>query len=180
MDTLSFPNGANNFPLQSTDNVYTTGAQWGDTFVNDVVWQCRLELLRTVGDNYNVAMYDRTDNSRLAVGTEGLHNDGDRIVLDPTDWKNYPKLIIIRTEEMGNGGTQGSKINFISSHTDDGSNPLTDFSFSTESQGWDARFKKVDGSSPKKGFYCDVPNIDDNSENGPTQKITCYYPCNTL
>ncbi|KAF2794777.1 hypothetical protein K505DRAFT_336641 [Melanomma pulvis-pyrius CBS 109.77] len=58
--------------------------------------------------------------------------------------------------------------------------PLTDFPFSIESQGWDTRFKRVDGSGPGKGFYCYVPNIDDSSENGPTQQITCYYPCNTF
>jgi hypothetical protein len=181
MNTLSLPNGANNFPLNAKDNGYITGAKWGDTYRGDVVWQCKLELLRTAGDNYNVVIYDSVENKELAEGSQALNKDGDRMVIDPAQWKDYPKLIVIRTGEMGKGGTPGSRIDFISSHTDDGSNPLTDFSFSTESQGWDDRFKKVDESDPKSaGLYCDVGNIDDSSENGPTQQITCYYPCNTL
>ena len=179
MNTLSLPNGANNFPLQNSDNKYLTGAAHNDGWTQDFVWQCRLELFRQTGDQYNVGMYDGVDNSKVAAGSQALQNDGDRLFLTPPSNSKYPSLIVIRTGEMGKGRTPGSRIDFISSYTNDGSNPLRDFSFSTESQGSDTRFKKVDGSNPEKGFYCDVPNIDDSSENGPTQQITCYYPCNT-
>jgi hypothetical protein len=144
-----------------------------------LVWQCKLELLRQTGDQYNVSIYDAVSNTLLAQDSKGLHNNRDELVLEPAGG-SYPRLIVIRTGEMGKGGTPGSRVDFKSSHTDAGTNPLTDFSFSTESQGWDTRRKKVDGSNPEKGYYCDVPNIDTSSENRPTQQITCYYPCNTL
>lgn len=181
MNTFSDPNGANHFPLQESDNSYITAAKWSGTYQGDVIWQCRVEILRTAGDNYAVSMHDASDGTELAKANQGLHNDGDRIVLSPgdsaTDW---PDLWIIRTGEMGQGGTPGSRIDFVSAHTADGENPLKDFKFTTESQGWDTRYKRVEGSNPERGYYCDVPNIDDSSENGPSQQITCYYACTTF
>jgi hypothetical protein len=124
-------------------------------------------------------MHDAVEDKELARAAQGLHNDGEKIVLSPADSaQDWPDLWIIRTGEMGKGGTPGSRIDFVSAHTADGENPMKDFKFTTESQGWDPRHKQVDDSD--KGYYCDVPNIDDRSENGPSQQITCYYPCSVF
>jgi hypothetical protein len=175
---MSGKNGANSFPLHKDDSVYQIVAKWDDTWQQDIIWQCRVDVIRTAGDSYHVEMWDQAYDLKLAQGDKGLHNDGDTLLLEPTDWKRYPKLTIIRRGEFGDGGPQGSKVEFVAMHTSDGNTPFYDFRWDTESTGWDSRYKKVEDSD--KGRYCDVPDIDNSGENGPRQKITCYYPCTYL
>lgn len=117
----------------------------------------------------------------LSNGYQALVNDGDKLVLDPTDWKRYPKLIVISKGPWDEGGE--SPIEFIASHTENGDNPLTDFSFSTESQGEDPRFKV--SPDPEKGLYCDVGPVQEDVEetlilNMHMRLVTCHFPCTLL
>jgi hypothetical protein len=169
------PNGANNFPLQSTDNHYSSGTE--KSFV--AVTQCHVDVTRRTGDQYGATYYDASNNV-LGEASGDLHNDGERLVLTPPEGGlSYTSLIIIRTGEMGRAGTKGSKINFESSFSKDGySDPQTDIRFDTEMVGWDTRFETQpdEENKAKQGRWCRVPNIED-TESYSIQKITCYYPC---
>ncbi|KAF2123098.1 hypothetical protein BDV96DRAFT_593549 [Lophiotrema nucula] len=137
---------------------------------------CKVDLLRRTGDEYSATCYN-SDGKEPGSGKKALTKDGDKLILY-TSISTYENLAIFRTGEMGKGGTKRSWVDFRStkSGTGDFSNHLTDFDFSTESQGWDSRYKEVEGTEPLKGYYCDVPDIEDD-ESSSKQTITCYYPC---
>jgi hypothetical protein len=60
-----------------------------------------------------------------------------------------------------------SKLNDVGSDA-----PLIDFKWNTGDTGQDKRWTEA----RNEGAYCQVPNIED-TENGPRQSITCYFPC---
>jgi hypothetical protein len=171
MTDFRAPNGANHFPYQYTnDNLYSSGT---DKRFHSIA-QCHVDVTRKTGDQYE-AVYYGADDQELGSGSASLTNDGDRFVLNPPQGGiSWTSLVIIRTGEMGRAGTRGSRIDFQSAADGNAGyrNPQTDFTFSTESTGTDARY--TDASDP--GGYCKVPNIED-TESYSIQEITCYYPC---
>ncbi|KAF2727726.1 hypothetical protein EJ04DRAFT_594029 [Polyplosphaeria fusca] len=167
MTKFNSPNGANNFPFKpESDNHYNIAS--GNT--NKDVMQCHLDLRRTSGDSYSVDYFNE-DNTQIGEGAQQLTNDGDRLLVRPDDTA-YAFLAIIRTGQFGTGGTQGSRVDFEYrlNEESDSSAPLIDFSWTTESTGYDDRFQ-----NDSKG-YCSVPDIFD-GDNGPEQEIQCYFPC---
>lgn len=126
--------GENNFPMNwDLDSHYAIAnqARWQE------IEQCRIELVRTSGDTYTATMFD-VDNQQVARKQQALNNDGDRLQLDPTG--GFAHLYVIRTGEIGNSGTPGSRVDFeYRVHTDGGSDPLIDWQWTTESTGRDTR-----------------------------------------
>ncbi|KAF2113501.1 hypothetical protein BDV96DRAFT_633072 [Lophiotrema nucula] len=161
-------NGENNFPANwDLDNHYAVANQDGWQEVE----QCHVDVLRTSGDNYDATMFN-VDNAQLATKAAPLNNDGDHLQLDPTG--GFAHLFIVRTGQMGQAGTVGSRVDFkYRVNTDlSSSAPLIDFDWTTESTGYDTRYTAARVS----GGYCKVDDIQEN-EDGDSQEMTCYFPC---
>ena len=163
MTTMGGSMGANNFPMKTSDSHYSIT---DGTATKDLL-QCKLVVTRTSGDNYDGTIFD-LDGNEISQAADGLNEDGARLVIQPPTDKSLGDIAIIRTGEMGQGGTAGSRVDFEFRLKGGNATPLVDFDWNTETSGKDNR--------PSGSKYCDVPNIEDN-EDGSRQTITCYYPC---
>ena len=79
---------------------------------------------------------------------------------------------------MGQAGTPGSEVRFNYGAHEFGEFVLgTDFFWASTDTGNDANLSNSDQNVREPGGYCQVPDIAEN-EDGDSQTITCYFPCN--
>lgn len=169
--------GTMDFPYKpDRDNHYAIANNGKD------ILQCKIEVLRTMGDNYAATVYDG-NGAKQGSGSKQLGDD--EAFLKINGKGGLENTYVMRTGQFGTG--KGSKVFFYYGNdmedvtalkTTPKSDLWTNFQWFSDYVGNDNKYHQVDGTNDvAPGGYCKVPDIDNSNEDGPRQTITCYFPC---
>ena len=128
--------------------------------------QYRVEVFRISGDSYEATVFHVNDDKQ-GTAAKTFNKNGDFLAIESQN--DIEDFAIIRTGEMGEGGTQNNRINF-----NYGDPPF--FKRSSNFQGCDANYAGTDSNFYQPDGYCKMSNIE-NNEKENNRIIDCYFSC---